>query len=229
MTSVRRSRVREGRPYPLGATWDGRGVNFALFSANATKVELCLFDHFGDKESGAHRASGIHRRGVARLPARCPARHDLRLPRARPLRAERRPSVQPQQAGARPLRQGDRRAPEMEPGAVRLQDGDRATTPTFDERDSAPSCRSARVIDPPSPGASDRRLRRPWDQDRHLRDARARLHQASSARAGEAARHVSRPDPAGGDQAHQVARRHRRRAAAHPHLRQRRLPARTRA
>src|SRR5919206_1355477 len=33
-----------GSPYPLGATWDGAGVNFALFSENATAVELCLFD-----------------------------------------------------------------------------------------------------------------------------------------------------------------------------------------
>jgi glycogen operon protein len=33
-----------GRPYPLGATWDGRGTNFALFSEHARKVELCLFD-----------------------------------------------------------------------------------------------------------------------------------------------------------------------------------------
>ena len=33
-----------GPPYPLGATWDGEGVNFALFSENATAVELCLFD-----------------------------------------------------------------------------------------------------------------------------------------------------------------------------------------
>ena len=33
-----------GQPYPLGATWDGAGVNFALFSQNATAVELCLFD-----------------------------------------------------------------------------------------------------------------------------------------------------------------------------------------
>jgi len=37
-------RVWPGYPYPLGATWTGTGVNFALFSANATKVELCLFD-----------------------------------------------------------------------------------------------------------------------------------------------------------------------------------------
>ena len=36
--------VKEGLPYPRGATWDGKGVNFALFSANATKVEVCLFD-----------------------------------------------------------------------------------------------------------------------------------------------------------------------------------------
>ena len=33
-----------GYPYPLGATWMGNGVNFALFSENATAVELCLFD-----------------------------------------------------------------------------------------------------------------------------------------------------------------------------------------
>ena len=36
--------VWPGRPYPLGASWDGKGVNFALFSANAERVELCLFD-----------------------------------------------------------------------------------------------------------------------------------------------------------------------------------------
>jgi glycogen operon protein len=46
-----RSRLSEGLPYPLGATWDGLGVNFALFSANATKVELCLFDSTGQKET----------------------------------------------------------------------------------------------------------------------------------------------------------------------------------
>ena len=46
----RKSRLSEGLPYPLGATWDGLGVNFALFSANATKVELCLFDDGGRTE-----------------------------------------------------------------------------------------------------------------------------------------------------------------------------------
>ena len=44
------SRVWPGQPYPLGATWDGKGVNFALFSAHAEKVELCLFDRSGQYE-----------------------------------------------------------------------------------------------------------------------------------------------------------------------------------
>ncbi len=44
-------RVWPGRPYPLGATWDGRGVNFAIFSAHASRVELCLFDRATQFES----------------------------------------------------------------------------------------------------------------------------------------------------------------------------------
>jgi isoamylase len=47
---TRKSIVQEGLPHPCGATWDGKGTNFALFSANATKVELCLFDERGERE-----------------------------------------------------------------------------------------------------------------------------------------------------------------------------------
>jgi glycogen operon protein len=39
-----------GHPYPLGATWDGQGVNFALFSENSDRVELCIFDPSGKTE-----------------------------------------------------------------------------------------------------------------------------------------------------------------------------------
>jgi len=42
--------MREGSPHPCGATWDGRGTNFAIFSANATRVEVCLFDERGQRE-----------------------------------------------------------------------------------------------------------------------------------------------------------------------------------
>ena len=44
------STVWPGKPYPLGATWDGEGVNFALFSEHAEGVELCLFDNSGQRE-----------------------------------------------------------------------------------------------------------------------------------------------------------------------------------
>jgi isoamylase len=43
--------TREGLPNPLGAHWDGQGTNFAIFSANATKIEVCLFDPTGERET----------------------------------------------------------------------------------------------------------------------------------------------------------------------------------
>lgn len=48
--SDRITTIWPGKPYPLGATWDGKGVNFALFSEHAEKVELCLFDAKGRHE-----------------------------------------------------------------------------------------------------------------------------------------------------------------------------------
>jgi isoamylase len=42
--------IYPGGPFPLGATWDGKGVNFALYSENATAVELCLFDDINNSE-----------------------------------------------------------------------------------------------------------------------------------------------------------------------------------
>jgi isoamylase len=44
------TRLSAGAPHPLGASWDGQGTNFALFSAHAQKVELCLFDSQGRRE-----------------------------------------------------------------------------------------------------------------------------------------------------------------------------------
>jgi glycogen operon protein len=50
MAEILSNRIREGLPHPRGVNWDGKGANFSLFSANATKVELCLFDARGEKE-----------------------------------------------------------------------------------------------------------------------------------------------------------------------------------
>src|SRR3954468_21047822 len=65
-----------GRPFPLGATWDGKGVNFALFSEHAERVELCLFDETGQqgtstvttsvpKPAAATRSTSAAMRGVS--------------------------------------------------------------------------------------------------------------------------------------------------------------------
>jgi isoamylase len=42
-------RAWPGQPFPLGATWDGEGTNFSIFSERAERIELCLFD--GDRET----------------------------------------------------------------------------------------------------------------------------------------------------------------------------------
>ncbi|MCE7042874.1 glycogen debranching protein GlgX [Dyadobacter sp. CY312] len=39
-----------GKPYPLGATWDGKGINFAVFSENADGIELCLFEEENESD-----------------------------------------------------------------------------------------------------------------------------------------------------------------------------------
>jgi isoamylase len=53
MTEVKNSslKLREGLPFPRGAAWDGKGVNFSLFSDNAAKVQLCLFSSDGKRET----------------------------------------------------------------------------------------------------------------------------------------------------------------------------------
>ena len=51
MTHETMMAIKEGLPYPIGAHWNGTGTNFALFSANATKVEVCLFDSSGKTET----------------------------------------------------------------------------------------------------------------------------------------------------------------------------------
>ena len=67
-------KVWPGQPYPLGATWDGAGVNFALFSENATAVDLCLFE----RPDGAREVTTI------RLTERTDQVWHIYLPEARP-------------------------------------------------------------------------------------------------------------------------------------------------
>ena len=65
--------IAAGSPARLGASWDGRGTNFALFSANAEKVELCLFDEHDHEArvqltSGARSFRTLRRRAKHEVP-----------------------------------------------------------------------------------------------------------------------------------------------------------------
>ena len=95
-----------GIPYPLGATWDGEGTNFAVFSENATGVELCLFDDAGN-ESRLELTEIDSFVWHCYLPGIGPGqRYGYRVDG--PFDPERGAPLQPPQAAARPLRQIDR-------------------------------------------------------------------------------------------------------------------------
>ena len=194
-SSIPKIRISEGLPHPLGATWDGLGVNFALFSANATKVELCLFDGEGRQELAAHRTAGIHRRGLARLPARRAARARS-MATACTAPTSRRPGtasirnkllLDPYAQGAgRRTDAGTRRC-----SATRSES--RATTSPSTSRDSAAFMPKCRVIDPAFTWGRDQPAAHPWERtifyETHVRGYTMR-HPGG---AGGAARHLRRP------------------------------------
>ena len=63
------ARPEAGRPYPLGATWDGVGTNFSVFSEVANRVEIALFDDTGNETRVAHAEVSGHQ-SVLRLAQR---------------------------------------------------------------------------------------------------------------------------------------------------------------
>ena len=154
--------VWPGQPYPRGATWDGEGVNFSVFSTNAEKVELCIFD-----PSGRHEIQRIA------LRERTDEIWHSYLPEARPgmlygYRVH----------GPYDPQKGHRFNPHkllIEPYAKHLQGnmvwsdahfgyrvGHAKADLSFDKRDSAPGTPKSRVIDPAFTWGDDRPPRVPW-------------------------------------------------------------------
>ncbi len=154
--------VWPGHPYPRGATWDGEGVNFSLFSAHADKVEVCIFD-----PTGRHELQRIELRERTDEVWHC------YLPEARPgllygYRVH----------GPYKPEQGHRFNPHkllIEPYAKHLQGdlhwsdahfgyrvGHARQDLSFDKRDSAPGTPKCRVIDPAFTWGDDRPPRIPW-------------------------------------------------------------------
>jgi glycogen operon protein len=154
----RRSQAWPGRPYPLGATFDGYGTNFAVFSGIADRVELCLFDAEGGRpgESRIPLNRGIGQIWHAYLPLLGPGtRYGFRVhgpwDPARGLRCN--PNKLLVDPYARAVSEGLRWGP-----ALRGDDGKGGPS----TEDSAPHTLRSVVVQPYFDWGNDRRLEIPW-------------------------------------------------------------------
>jgi glycogen operon protein len=156
--------VWPGSPYPRGATWDGEGVNFAIFSEHAERVELCLFD-----KTGQHEIQRINVREQTDLIWHC------YLPEARPGQL-----YGYRIYGPYDPQRGHRFNPSkllIEPyakdivGQLKWSDahfsyrvGHPSEDLSLDRRDSAPGMPKCRVVDPAFSWGEDHSPRIPWHE-----------------------------------------------------------------
>lgn len=153
-----------GAPYPLGATWDGLGVNFALFSERAEKVELCLFDETGQNE-------------VARIPM--PDQRDqiwhAYLPEARPgqrygyrvygpYRPDEGLRFNPNKLLLDPYAKAILGELKWDDALFAYKVGDPKEDQAFDERDSAPFSPKGVVVEQAFSWGKDTKLDIPWHE-----------------------------------------------------------------
>ena len=163
--------VWPGRPYPLGATYDGTGTNFSLFSEVAERVELCLFDDDGDETrvdlpevdglcwhgylpgvgTGSATASGCTARGTRPRASAATRPSCCSTPTPRPSRAR--------STGTRPCFAYDFGDPDSR-----------------NDDDSAPHVPKAVVVSPYFDWGDDRPPDVPLARDGHLRGPRQGLH-----------------------------------------------------
>ena len=217
-------KVWPGTPYPLGATYDGAGTNFSVFSEVATRVELCFFDDDGKQSCvDLPEMTGFIWHGYV-------------------------PNIGPGQ------RYGFRVHGPWEPGAGhrcnpakllldpygkavdgQVQWNEAVFGHFFDDpdakndADSAPFMPKSVVTNPYFDWVERPLSAHAVARDDHLRGPRQRLHAAASRGAGESARDVRGARASGRDQASEDARRHRGRAPARPSVHPRLAAARARA
>ena len=154
-------RVWPGSPYPLGATWDGVGVNFAIFSEHATRVELCLFDSRDDEVESVSISLAEQTDMVwhGYLPDVRPGQlYGYRV--HGPYEPHRGHRFNPHKLVMDPYAKVVGRTVQWNDVLFGFQPGTDDTT--FDERDSAAHAPLAAVIDTSFTWGNDRPLRTPW-------------------------------------------------------------------
>ena len=193
-------RVWPGRPFPLGATWDGMGVNFALFSEHATQ---------GGTVPVRFRRRDSRKRIAIAMPEQTTQVWHGYLPDVRPgqLYGYRVHGPYDPAHGHRfnanklvldPYAKAIGRNVQWDDSLFGYPIG-KTDARSFDDRDSAAFAPLARVIDPAFTWGDDRPPAHPVAQNGHLRGARQRLHDAASRRARGTARHLCGAGQSRGD------------------------------
>ena len=156
-------RIWPGRPYPLGATWDGAGVNFALFAEHATKVELCLFDSI-DAKKESKRIPFQHQTDLvwhAYFPELLPGQlYGYRV--QGPYEPAQGHRFNHNKVLLDPYAKSIGRGLIWDDSVFGYKMGDPTQDLSFDDRDSAPFAALAVVIDNSFTWGDDRLLRTPW-------------------------------------------------------------------
>ena len=156
-------RILPGQPFPLGATWDGAGVNFAIFSEHATRVDLCLFDTPGSSPESAR----------FELPERTNLIWHGYLPDARPgclygfrVHGPYEPAhgyrFNPNKILLDPYAKAVARLAAWADELYGYRVGDPAADLSFDNRDSAPFAPLGAVVDSAFSWGDDRAPQTPW-------------------------------------------------------------------
>lgn len=156
-------RIWPGAPYPLGAIWDGAGVNFALFSEHATKVELCLFESI----------NSTHETCRVVLPERTDMVWHAYFPDARPgqvygyrvhgpYKPQEGQRFNPNKVLVDPYARSIGRETHWEDEMFGYKIGDPAADLSFDDRDNAGTAPLAVVVDPAFTWGDDRPPHIPW-------------------------------------------------------------------
>jgi isoamylase len=156
-------KTQPGEPHPLGATWDGGGVNFALFSEHAEGVDLCLYDELGREATRIQVPERTDHVWHVRLPGIGPGqRYGYRVHgRWEPQQGHRfNPAKLLLDPYARAIDGAIRWDDTVFGYAVGHPDGDLAR----DDRDSAAAMPKSVVVDPGFDWGDDRPLGRPWHE-----------------------------------------------------------------
>jgi glycogen operon protein len=151
------STIEPGAPVPLGATWDGDGVSFALFSEHATGVELCLFDESGARETARvalpERSGDVFHGRVAGL--RPGQLYGYRV--SGPFAPSEGHRFNPNKLLVDPYARAIA-------GSLRFDDALRGGDAQLDPRDSAPFVPRSVVVDPRFEWEEDRPPHTPWSR-----------------------------------------------------------------